>query len=194
MVAGVGEQVDGGAVGRGGEPGQYVRDRATVGRGGEEEGAQGVARRGRPEVAPAGLVDAGGDEVPGEPLGAGEVAGVGEDVPPHLARVMGDLLRVKGPDGAHLRPRVDRGGVGVVGRLVRGEQNRTGSGEYRRDRQPGRLTGARRHDGDDDVLPGGADLGLAGRERADQDAPVVGRDLFYTPGRSGSGAGCGPSQ
>lgn len=153
-------------------------DRRPIAGGGEEQRGQSVRRSGGPEVARVRLVHGGGHEVPGQAAGSGEIAGVGEDVPPHRLGRVGDLLRIERPHHAGVRAGRERGGVGVAGRLVGGQQHRSGRAQDRGDRQTGGLTGPGRHDRQDHVLPRGADLARAGRERAEQNTAVVGYDVL----------------
>ena len=176
-----------------GEPGQDVGDRPPVVTRRRGRGRRGCcSRRWTRSRSRWTRPRSRSTKCPARPLRPGEIAGVGEDVPPHLARVVGDLLRIEGPDRADLGAGVHRGGEGVVRGLVTGEQDRARCREDRGDRQPGRLAGTRGHDRDDHVLPGRADLRTTGVEGAEQDAAVSGQDLFYSPGRPGSGAGSSP--
>src|SRR3954447_14310897 len=59
---------------------------------GQEQGGERVGRGGAPEIALVALVDRSGHEVPGQSPGPGEVAGVAEDVPPHVLPGVRDLL------------------------------------------------------------------------------------------------------
>ncbi len=166
------------AVGGEGQPLHHVGDGPLVQGRGQEQLAQDVAAGLRPEVALLGGVHARGEEVPGEPARTVEGLGGGQRVPPHLALGVRDLLRVHRPGPSDARPCIQRGGKGITGCLVGGQQDRTGRVEDGGDRQRGGLARARRHDRHGNVLVPHAHLVLRALEVAQEDAGVVGVDVL----------------